>query len=84
MFIDFEDAFRPSEEKKKLWEQTVRKAQAKAIKEKKCWMCVNTYLEPWNNHGHLDHTRQCNFSKECVDFENGKKCPNWKPREIGL
>lgn len=82
MIVDFEDAFMPSEEKKKLWEQTVRKAQTKAIKEKKCWMCANTYLEPWNNHDHLDHTRHCKFSKECVDFENGKNCKNWKPREL--
>lgn len=82
MLVNFEDAFMPSEEKKKLWEQTVRKAQAEAVKNKKCWMCTNIYFELWNNHGHPDHTTHCKFTKECVDFNNGKDCQNWKPREI--
>ena len=72
MFCSFEDAFNPSEEKKKLWEQTLRNAQIEAIARKECWMCANTYLDPWNNHGHLDHTKHCKFTKECIDFENGK------------
>ena len=82
MFCNFEDAFMPSEEKKKLWNQALRKAQTEAIEKKECWMCANTYLEPWNNHGNLDHTTHCKFSKECVDFEIGKNCQNWKPREL--
>ena len=82
MFCNFEDAFMPSEEKKKLWERTLRKAQTEAIEKKECWMCANAYLMPWNNHGHLDHTTHCKFSKECVDFSDGKKCQNWKPREL--
>lgn len=82
MFCSFEDAFMPSEEKKKLWEQTLRNAQKEAIEKKECWMCANVYLEPWNNHGHLDHTKHCKFSKECVDFSTGEKCQNWKPREL--
>ena len=82
MLCSFEDAFMLSEEKKKLCEQTLRKTQAEAIKKKKCWMCENTYLEPWNNHGHEDHTRHCIYTTECVDFENGQKCPHWKARSI--
>lgn len=82
MFCNFEDAFMPSEEKKKLWKQTLRKAQTEAIEKKECWMCANIYLEPWNNHRHLDHTTHCKFSKECVDFSNGEKCQNWEPREL--
>lgn len=83
MICNFEDAFMPSEEKKKLFEQTVRKVQIRAIEKKECWMCANTYLEPWNNHGHEDYTRQCAYTKECVDFENnGEKCPHWKARNI--
>lgn len=81
MFCSFEDAFMPSEEKKKSWKQTWRKEQAQAIKEKECWMCANTYLEPWNNHGHEDHTRHCIFTHECIDFDTGKDCPNWKPKK---
>lgn len=82
MFCSFEDAFMPSKEQEKLWEQTLRKVQTEAIEKKECWMCANTYFKPWNNHGHLDHTKHCKFSKECIDFENGKNCQNWKPREL--
>ena len=82
MFCSFEDAFNPSEDKKKLWEQTLRNAQIEAIARKECWMCANTYFDPWNNHGHLDHTKHCKFTKECIDFENGKNCQNWKPRKL--
>ena len=44
MFCSFEDAFMPSEEKKKLWEQTAINAQTEAIVKKQCWMCANSYL----------------------------------------
>ena len=82
MLCSFEDVFNPSEEKKKSWERTVRKTQEEAIEKKECWMCANTFLEPWNNHGHEDYTTQCKFDKGCVDFSNGKDCLNWKPREL--
>ena len=82
MFSSFEDAFNPSEEKKAQWREKLRNAQKEAIERKECWMCANTYMEPWNNHGHEDYTTHCKFTKKCVDFSNGKDCPNWKPREL--
>ena len=82
MFCSFEDAFFPSNEKQTQWEQTLRKIQTEAIENKQCWMCKHTYLEPWNNHGHEDHTRHCKFTNKCVDFKNGRECQNWDPRAI--
>ena len=82
MIVDFEEAFNPSEEKKKQWAEHIIRYQKDATKRKDCIRCKNTYLEDWNNHGHEDHTTHCIFSKKCVDFDNGKKCPNWNPKEI--
>lgn len=81
MFCDFEEAVNPSEEKQKQWDQTLKNVQTQAIENKECWMCENSYLEPWNNHGHPDHTTHCKFTYKCVDFSNGSNCPDWKPRE---
>ena len=82
MIVDFEEAFNPSEEKKKQWAEHIIRYQKDATKRKDCVRCKNTYWEDWNNHGHEDHTTHCIFSKKCVDFDNGKKCPNWNPKEI--
>ena len=82
MFIDFYEVFNPSEEQKKQYVQSIIRCQKEATKRKACVRCKNTYWEYWNNHGHDDHTTHCKFTKECVDFENGKKCSNWDPMEI--
>lgn len=82
MFVDFQEVFNPSPEKIAQYNKTFVEVQKNAIKKKKCWMCKNTYGEYWNNHGHDDETKHCVFSKECIDFSDGKKCPNWSPKEI--
>ena len=82
VFVDFEEAFNPSEEKLRQTAKFIIDYQKKATKRKDCVRCKNTYWEYWNNHGHDDHTTHCKFSRECVDFSNGKKCPNWDPKEI--
>ena len=73
LVVDFEEAFNPSEEKKKQWAEFIIQYQKDATKRKDCVRCKNTYWEYWNNHGHEDYTTHCIFSKECVDFDNGKK-----------
>ena len=84
MFVNFDEVFFPSQEKQDLWRKTVIDAMNQAVENKECWMCKNTYLSPWNNHGHEDHTRHCKFDNQCVDFSNGKECKNWSPREIDV
>lgn len=82
MFVDFERAFHPTEEQIKKAKKFIVDFKKKAIKKKDCIMCENTYLEYWNNHGHDDYTTHCKFTKECVDFSNGKKCEHWCPKSI--
>ena len=82
MFVDFEKAFNPSDEDKRRYNKTMNDFQMNAIRQKKCMMCRNTYYEHFNNHGHDDVLIRCQFSKECVDYSDGKQCENWNPREI--
>ena len=84
MFCDFKRAFMPSDEDKKKWAATVRKTQEEAVKNKECWMCMFRYHEPWNNHGHNDHTTHCSIDGKCVDFSTGINCTLWLPKEIDI
>lgn len=82
MFVSFEEAFNPSKEKLAATRKLLIEMQEKDISEKRCRRCKNTYGEYWNNHGHDDQTNHCIFTKKCIDFSSGKRCPHWEPKEI--